>query len=140
MSRTLAQFIKQSSIPAALIRATVRQFGGFDNFKESAPDVTNHGIDGGFRSFIYYADTCAFYARNQKLIAELAESMAEMFGQSATGMIEGFNCLNGDYSEGEVGRTLYGPKRQHDTQIANALAWFAAEEVARAYCDYLEAR
>ena len=38
-----------------------------------------------------------------------------------------------DYTADEVARTLYGAKRDADTQIANACAWFALEEVCRSY-------
>ncbi len=40
------------------------------------------------------------------------------------------------YSE-EIGaaRALYGRLASDDTQVANALAWFAAEEVARSIVD-----
>ena len=53
-------------------------------------------------------------------------------------MVQGFNCLGKDYTMTEIGRTLYGNKSQHNTYVANALAWFALEEVANAYADFLE--
>ena len=109
-----------------LQNAVIRRVG-----RDSLRDVANHGADGGFAGFTYYSDTCAFYARHQSRIAALVEEMAYEMGESPTHLVAGFRCLNGDYSEAEVGRTLYGPKKGHDTQIANALAWFALEEVAR---------
>jgi hypothetical protein len=97
---------------------------------DSLQDVASHGADGGFAGFTYYSDTCAFYAKHQTRIVALVEEMASDMGESPTNLVAGFRCLNGDYSEAEVGRTLYGPKKGHETQIANALAWFALEEVA----------
>ena len=135
---TLKAFTEKSSIDAKLIRAVVRQFGSWEYFTESAEDICNHGADSGFGQFVYYVDTCAFYARNRALIVALVESMAEEFGQGSGEMVQGFNCLGKDYTMTEIGRTLYGNKSQHQTQVANALAWFALEEVARAYVDSLE--
>lgn len=109
-----------------LQNAVIRRVG-----RDSLQDVVNHGADSGFPGFTYYADTCGFYARHQSRIVALVEEMADDLGESPCKLVAGFRCLNGDYSEAEVGRTLYGPKKSHDTQIANALAWFALEEVAR---------
>ena len=138
---SIKQMIENSNIPASLIRATIKQFGGFESFKENAPDVTNYGISGGFGGFIYYCDTCAFYAKQRKNIITVAQSLAEDIGENLIEMVNSFNCLrldDGDSYMQEIGETLYGNKSQHDTQVANALAWFAAEEVCRLYCDLCE--
>jgi hypothetical protein len=45
---TLQKLIESTNIPESLIRATVRQSGGWAEFKEHAEDVTNHGASGGF--------------------------------------------------------------------------------------------
>jgi hypothetical protein len=71
----------------------------------------------------------------------MAESMAEDMGVNVLDMIGGFNCL-GYYDhktsrwtdkEGHrtVAETFYG--RKTDDLVANALAWFAAEEVCRMF-------
>ena len=36
---TLAKLIESTYIPAGLVRAVVRQFGGWESFTESAPEV-----------------------------------------------------------------------------------------------------
>lgn len=117
-----------------LARAVVKQFGGEENFKERSSDVTNHGISGGFGGWTYYTETTDFTRKNRAKIAELAEEMACDLGEGTLEMIQGFNCLGKqDYSIDEIGRALYG--RGDDTQILNALAWFAAEEVCREWED-----
>ena len=137
MKKTLKNFIEYSSIDAKLIRAVIRQSGGWRSFQESAPDITNHGISGGFSGWIYYNETCQFYAKNQPLIVELIERQADEYDyKSAQDMVKGFSFIDATLSE--IGYTLYGNKRQHDTQVANALAWFAAEEVARSFVDWSE--
>lgn len=163
---TLATLIEQSNIPASLIRAVVRQMGGWQSFTESAPDICRGGIDGGFHGFIYHADTLPFTKRNRAAILELAKSQADDFGQDVIEMVAGFNCLGGrtvqnrmsghgswipdpqreqerrkilgEYTE-SVARCLYGGRTSDDdTEVLNALAWYAGEEVAREYCRLTE--
>lgn len=133
MKKTLKNFIEYSSIDAGLIRAVIRQSGGWQSFQESAPDIANHGIAGGFGGWIYYTETCQFYAKNQGAIVALVEQWANDSNLSPIDFVAGFHCFSAD--KPIVGKTLYGNKRQHDTQVANALAWFAAESVASAYND-----
>ena len=132
--------IANSSIPATLIRAVVKNMNGWDSFKESAQDVVDHGASCGFGNFIYYTDTTAFTAKNRKTIAEYAaEQSTEIGYKDEIEMILGFNCLQGydnPITTSEIAKALYG--RLVDTLIYNALAWYALEEVARAYCDLLE--
>lgn len=64
IENTLKSLIANSSIPAPLIRAVVRQLGGWERFTEQAPDITSHGINGGYSGFIYYAETHAFAKRS----------------------------------------------------------------------------
>jgi len=71
----------------------------------------------------------------------LKKGMASELGENILEMVGGFNCLKYyDYKtkkwtdpEGQeaVGQTIYGGKA--DDQVANAMAWFAAEEVCRMF-------
>ena len=137
MQKTLKNFIEYSSINAELIRAVVRQSGGWQSFQEIAPDIANHGITSGFSGWTYYSETCRFYAKNRGTIVALAEEYADEFNLSPIGLVAGFNCLDAD-NKSNVGRTLYGNKRQHAPIVAKSLAWFAAEEVARSFVDWIE--
>lgn len=127
-------FVGDSHIPASLIRAVIRQVGGWESFTELAEDVVNHGASCGFSGFLYYTDTLRFYAANRKVIVEVAADMARDLGETLVGMVMGFNCL--DATEMEVGETLFGGQSKHNTQVANTLAWFALGEVARRYVDW----
>jgi len=129
---SLKALIESTNIPETLVRAAVRQMGGWESFKERAPDITRHGISGGFHGFIYYSDTIAFARRNRKAILELATQQAEDFGSGLVEMIKGFSCMR-DSTEAEIIEGLAG--NTDETQVPNALAWYAGEEVARAYCD-----
>ena len=68
----LSDFVKQSTVPAKLIRAVVRQVGGWEDFQQIAKDVAGNGADDGYKGFIYYVDTVAFTKRNRRAILELA--------------------------------------------------------------------
>jgi hypothetical protein len=138
---TLSKLIESTNIPEPLVRAVVRQIGGWRSFCESAPDIANHGIDGGFSGFIYYSDTEPFARRNREAIAKLAEEQASEFGTNVFEMIQGFGCFrNGSKpSESEIGQALYAGKgTEEGVGVLNALAWYAGEEVARAYANLLE--
>lgn len=135
---TLSQFCEASHLNPKLIRAVVRQMGGWEDFQQNAPDICRGGIDGGFSGFIYNADTEPFASRNRSLIAELAASQADDFGSSVTAMIQGFGCFrNGTKpSDADIGSALYAGKDRKDGEpVLNALAWYAGEEVSRSYCD-----
>lgn len=136
---TIKQFCEQSNIPAKLIRSVIRQMGGWDSFKESAQDVTNYGISGGFHGFCYYNETTSFVKRNKAAIMELCREQAREYGMSGSvsEFVAGFNCFKG-YLIGEIESGLYYANSEYKTFVYNALAWFAAEEVCRAYCDILE--
>lgn len=137
MKKTLKDYLdycEGRGLDSRLVRAVIRQHGTWSDWKESAPDIARYGISGGFGGFIYYSETTPFAKRNRSLIADYADSMAADMGESATKMVQGFGCLGSSYSEGEIGRCLYG--RGDDSHILNALAWFAAEVCARAFEDW----
>lgn len=133
--KTIKAFVNQSGMNESLVRAVIRQSGGYDSFKEHAQDVCSHGANAGFSGFIYHNDTVPFAKRNKEAIVKMCEDMASDFGQS--GVIEfiaSFHCLKG-ISQSEVADGLYNPRSGNKTEVFNAMAWYALEEVARRYCD-----
>ena len=138
---SLSSLVASSSIPAPLIRAVVRQMGGWETFANYAPDITRHGINSGFNGFIHYADTEPFTQHNKDAILELASSQAQELGYDSTfAMVRSFGCLkNETFSDADLFRAFCRGKNSPDApNLLNALAWYAAEEVARAYCDLIE--
>lgn len=137
--RSLASFCESSHLNSSLIRAVVRQFGGWESFTESAPDVCRGGgIDGGFHGFIWRRDTEAFAKRNRSLIAEMASEQASDFGMGVMEMIRSFGCFRHGTkpTDEEIGMALYAGREKEDSvPVLNALAWYAGEEVCRSYCD-----
>ncbi len=135
MKKTVKAFCQYVNVDSNLIKAVIRQSGGWRDFQEHALDIANYGITGGFSGWIYYTETGAFYAKHQQLIVDMVESQADEYGyQSAQDMVKEFR--NPDATMLKIGYTLYCNKRKHDTYVANALAWYAAEEVARAYAEW----
>jgi hypothetical protein len=143
--KTLKSFLAQANINPALVRAVVTQEGGWESFTEHAPDVANFGIDGGsFSGFIYYTDTVAFARRHKKEILELAKEQAGEYGEpSAYVMMSSFNCFKNDDGLtadriAEIVNSRYNADDCDFTTVFNGLAWYAGEEVARAYNYLLE--
>jgi hypothetical protein len=137
---TIKQFAENSSLPAQLIRATIRQFGDWDYFKQSAPDISSHGATGGFSGFTYYDDTVPFAKRNKKLILEsLTEMDQQIENVGLLAFIASFNCFKGmDITQDSIARAIYTGKGDDVITVFNALAWYALEEVARSYNDFIE--
>ncbi len=142
MKTTLTKFIKSSSIPASLIRAVIWQIGDWQTFQEYAPDISKNGIDAGFPGFTYYNQTEPFAKAQKSAIAKLASSQAQELGyDSVFAMVRNFGCLKNDtFTDADLWHVFYkGKNPEKGPNLLNALAWYAAEEVARAYCDVIEA-
>lgn len=146
-SKTMAQkikmsdFLKAANINPKLTAAVIRQFGGWQTFQEKAHDVANHGIDGGYCGFLYYAETAAFVKKHKKLIIENVKQLADDVGENFTKVIADFNCLkNTGIAENDVIMALMSPRSCEGytvTQVHNALAWYAGETVAHEYTDFV---
>ena len=124
----------------ALIVPVMNQTGvdGEDFFNELR-DVANSpcGAAGGYSGFIWYTDTVKFYRKNRAKILALANYYVGLLGEgNALAVVMDFNSIKGNYSEDEVARALYGRFNEDLTQIYNALAWFALEEVAYQFGEF----
>ena len=135
--KTIKAFIENSNLEAKLIRSVVRQIGGWDEFKDRAQDVANGGAAAGWVGFTYYTDTVAFAKRNKRAIEGLLKDLADSIGEDFAKTLTSFNCLQG-YEGFEILDGYYNPRSEMRTQVYNALAWFALEEVCRSYCDWIE--
>ena len=126
-----------------LKKSVINQLGINDeeDLKQTLSDISNNGADGGFNGFIYYSDTCKFAKENIKEIFDYAQEQAEQLGEGVYKMISNFNCLT-DVKETEVASTIHlvlkgvEDDQGNETQILNALSWYALEEVAREEVDH----
>ena len=134
---SLEKLIECTNIPRSLVLGVVQKMGGWESFKESAPDITRHGISGGFHGFTYYTDTLRFAHAHRKVILEMASQQSKEIGVGLIEMIEGFGCFKDcKPTQLEIIEGLAG--ESNEKQVPNALAWYAGEVVARAYCDLAE--
>lgn len=134
---TLRKLCEQSENPA-LVRAVVRQMGGYENFINYAPDVVRHGASGGYGRFIYYKDTVPFGFKWRDAILKQWQQIASECGTNALQDIAANKFVNEspDYVLDALRCTR---KKAFDyTDIYNLFAWAALEDVARLYCDILE--
>ena len=143
---TELEFFKRTCEPEKLVRAVIDQLGGWEEFTESAKDITAHGIDGGFTGFIYHKDTVAFYSRNKETIKDCLLNLCEEIDACPVSFVTAFKCLNGDMPKSKVAKFLI-KERLREEQIfadddyiciANAMAWFAGEIVCHDYCYEVE--
>lgn len=139
--QTIKAFAHRSGTPYKLIRAVVRQCGGWDEFQRMAKDVSQYGaVSGVAPGFIYYVDTIAFYKRNRKEIMVLVNSVATECGtKTDIEFIAGFNGMGSDI--GEIAEVYYNPRSKNEasqTEVYNALAWFVLETVAGDYVNFIE--
>ena len=137
----MSDFLKAANINPKLTGAVIRQFGGWEDFKEKAPDVASHGIEGGYCGFIYYAETAAFVKKHKKLIIENIVQLADEIGENFAKVIADFNCLKkSGITENDVIVALMYTRLNDDylmREIYNALAWYAGETVAHEYVDFI---
>lgn len=127
----LREFIEYSNMEPSLVRAVVRQSGGWESFQEMALDIVQHGINCGFSGWIYYTETTKFFKNNRKLILKLAEEQAYDFGvQSVIDFIYRFNWACDRPTYDEIAKAIYTGKGEICTHIENMCAWYAVESVA----------
>jgi hypothetical protein len=105
---------------------------------ETLLDVANHGANGGFGKFCYYSDTTAFFKKNKKDILSLAQQDASDFGETVSGMISRFKCLELDSHIVDAVLMGYDKDAGYQQQVYNAMAWYALESVAQDYQSFKE--
>ena len=131
--KSKAQVIREYSEYSKLINSVINRVG-----LDSVEDINNHGIDGGYGGFIYYADTHAFAMRYRKLIVDLLENDANDFGEDVVSMVGNFGVFRGSAMDADDKRDLYkylGGGRPEQGTITNLMAWYAAETVCRWFED-----
>ena len=136
MSNTMKKFIDRSNLPAPLIRAVIKQSGGWENFQEMARDVAEYGADKGFPGWISYSETTRFFRKNKnrKTILEYADELASYSGDDVLSLIQNFEIFRtAPIKMDDLAKALYTGKGPEVTRVYNIMAWFALEEVSIAY-------
>lgn len=134
------EFINNSQFPS-LAEAVIDQSGGWESFEESAVDVARYGANCGYSGFIYYSETCGFFDANRQSIIRALSDSASDIGSNVIDMVSGFSCLS-DIDKSDIEAILFGfePSDEcSETQVKNALAWFALELVCFDFANFAEA-
>lgn len=135
-------FINSSEFPP-VAEAVIEQSGGWESFTESALDVSRYGANSGCNTnFIYYSETVSFFEANRREILGLLSAQSRDFGTNIVDMVFGFSCLSG-IDKKDIESILFGLEPLFDpcseTQVKNALAWFALETVCFDYANFIDA-
>lgn len=133
-----AKFLMSSSNQSIAV-AVIEQSGGWESFTESALDVARYGANCWYSGFIYYSETCGFFDTNRREILRLLSDNARDFGTNIVDMVNGFSCLN-DIDKSDIEAILFGFEPTDEcaeTQVKNALAWYALETVCFDYANYI---
>ena len=133
-------FLENHSSNPDLAKAVIAQMGGSENFAENANNISSHGIDGGYSGFVYYTDTVKFAEENHGAIMDSLKSDMDNFGnESVPEMRSHWKSLN-DLSQDEIAEVVYDkdPENENYTQVYNAMAWYAGEQVSYEYSNALE--
>lgn len=138
--KTIKNFIEYCGESVGALVCPVKNQTGLEvaDFWDELENVSNSpcGAAGGFCGFVYYSQTCTFWRKNRKAITNCMKALADSLGENLLGLVCGFNGLK-DYEQDEIGRALYGNYNEDLMQIYNVFAWFALEEVAHRYSDWV---
>lgn len=133
--RTIKQVITDYPQHEKLINAVLKQLGD----KSCLKDIYRNGISGGYCGFIYYTETHKFAMKNRKSIIALLEGQAfDLSNDDVVEMVKSFNVFRRNGLDKDELKDLYrylGGAKVEQGSITNIMAWYAAEEVARMFCD-----
>lgn len=113
---------------------------------DTLEDISKYGISGGFSGFIYYTETFEFCVEHGPEILKALKALANDLGMSTIELVRSFACIDSDIEEEHILDAFFVCKYRTETEnieddgrmVCNALAWFAAEEVARELEDNIE--
>jgi hypothetical protein len=148
--RGIAAYIENhSNWSASTVRHVIEALGfdldagdaGLAELSGNLADCAQYGADGGFSGFVYYSETIAFFKANRRDIVRNLESMAEELGEEVFEMVKNFGVFSHSTppASGEIGKALWDSGKIHEglTSLYNVFSWFALEEIARVWSDYL---
>jgi hypothetical protein len=100
-------------------------------FKKNLSDYRDASV--GISGFIYYSETHNFALKNQSLIIDLLNEVADDLGEDVVNMVSNFGIFRNGIDKDEK-KDLYnflgGNKKIEQGAITNILAWFCVEHLA----------
>ena len=145
-----AYIYSNSSFPERTVNNVIKELGypltgKGELFRELSADLVNcaeHGADIGISGFVYYSETIPFFKKNRAAIASHIEMTAEELGTDIFSLVQGFGVFRNSEkpTPAEIGKALWDKSQTHTdlTTLYNVFAWYALEEVSRAWYRYLE--
>jgi hypothetical protein len=105
------------------------------SLKEFKANISDYrDASAGISGFIYHNETHAFAMKNQSLIVELLNEMADNLGEDVATMVGGFGIFRRDTISKKDKQDLYnflgGNKKTEQGAITNVLAWLCVEQLA----------
>ena len=102
--------------------------------KEFTKNVADYrDASAGIPGFCYYSDTHTFALKNQSLIIDLLNEVADDLGEDVVNMVSNFGIFRNGIDKDEK-KDLYnflgGNKKIQQGSITNILAWFCVEQLA----------
>jgi hypothetical protein len=102
--------------------------------KEFQKNVTDYqDASSGISGFIYYSETHEFSLKNQSLIVDLLNDVADDLGENVVDMVSNFGIFRNGIDNDEK-KDLYnflgGNKKIKQGSITNVMAWFCVEHLA----------
>ena len=141
---------RNSSFPVQTVNNVIEALGypltgSGETFKELSADLVNcaeNGANIGISGFIYYSETISFFKKNRTAITSHIERTAEEFGTDIFEMVQCFGVFRNSEkpTPSEIGKALWDKSKTYPelTALYNVFAWYALEEVSRAWYRYLD--
>jgi len=141
---------RYSSFPERTVNNVIKALGypltGSGNtFKELSAELVKcaeHGADIHIIGFIFNCETVPFFKKNSVAIASHIERTAEELGTDIFSMVQNFGVFHNSEkpTPTEIGKALWDKNKTYPelTVLYNVFAWYALEEVSRAWYRYLE--
>jgi len=141
---------RNSNLPEKTVNNVIEALGypltgSGDTFKELSLELVNcaeHGANIGISGFIYYSETLPFFQKNRAAIVTHMELTAAELGTDLISMVQNFGVFHNSEkpTPAEIGKALWDKSKTYPelTALYNVFAWYALEEVSRAWYRYLE--
>jgi hypothetical protein len=134
-TKTTKQVVSEHPQYAKLIRSIVNAVG-----RDYMRDVYAHGANGGFPGITMTTDCMNLAWRNRTEIRALLEETYNELGEDIGQGMQSWQLIGTDYKPSEIVRAVYiehKPRFDDDVEstIWDALPKFAAEEIARWFCE-----
>lgn len=134
----LSTVIENTNIDASLVRGVVAWHGGWEEFKNIAEDISNHGANTGI-SFIWYTDSVKFFRNHAPAIKSWLKSLAtDCYDVESVGSMMSKWDLISQYSVDEINQALYTGKGDAVDQVFDVAVKAVTEELARVVVDSME--